>query len=65
MPALMPSLPHLSSRKRKNIRKERATAQAFGGRIVQLTGDQIRPEHWEAFWTFYQDTGAANGAGPT
>ncbi|MEM8776552.1 MAG: GNAT family N-acetyltransferase [Pseudomonadota bacterium] len=48
----------LSSRKRKNLRKERAQAQSFGGEIVQLTGDQIQPEHWEAFWVFYQDTGA-------
>ncbi|SEQ74286.1 hypothetical protein SAMN05428995_10773 [Loktanella sp. DSM 29012] len=47
----------LSSRKRKNIRKERATAQGFGGRIVQLTGDAIQPHHWDAFWRFYQDTG--------
>lgn len=47
----------LSSRKRKNIRKERATAQAFGGEIIQLTGDQIQPAHWDAFWQFYQDTG--------
>ena len=48
----------LSSRKRKNIRKERATAQGFGGRIHRLTGDAIRPEHWEAMWRFYRDTGA-------
>ena len=47
----------LSSRKRKNIRRERATAQAFGGEIIQLTGDQIQPAHWDAFWQFYQDTG--------
>ncbi len=51
-------LENLSSRKRKNIRKERAQAQGFGGEIVQLTGEAIRPEHWEAFWEFYQDTGA-------
>ena len=51
-------LGNLSSRKRKNIRKERAQAQGFGGEIVQLTGEAIRPEHWEAFWEFYQDTGA-------
>ncbi|RYH01956.1 N-acetyltransferase [Salipiger sp. IMCC34102] len=50
-------LADLSSRKRKNIRKERAQAQAFGGEIVQLTGDDIRPHHWDAFWQFYQDTG--------
>ncbi len=48
----------LSSRKRKNVRKERAQAQGFGGQIVQLTGDDIKPHHWDAIWTFYQDTGA-------
>ena len=47
----------LSSRKRKNIRKERLSAQGFGGDIVTLTGNQIEPEHWDAFWQFYQDTG--------
>ena len=51
-------LAKLSSRKRKMIRKERRQAQAFGGEILQLTGDQIQPEHWDAFWQFYQDTGA-------
>ncbi|PUB15526.1 GNAT family N-acetyltransferase [Yoonia sediminilitoris] len=50
-------LASLSSRKRKNIRKERATANSFGGEIIELTGDQIQPEHWDAFWRFYQDTG--------
>lgn len=54
----------LSSRKRKNIRKERATAQAFGGTIRQLQGDQIEPEHWDAFWAFYQDTGARKWGTP-
>jgi len=47
----------LSSRKRKNIRKERMQAQSFGGEIVSLTSDDIRPHHWDAFWEFYQDTG--------
>ncbi|WP_390911989.1 GNAT family N-acetyltransferase [Pseudosulfitobacter sp. SM2401] len=54
----------LSSRKRKNIRKERAQAQAFGGEIVILRGDQIEPEHWDAFWEFYQDTGARKWGTP-
>ncbi|AHM03797.1 hypothetical protein roselon_01412 [Roseibacterium elongatum DSM 19469] len=54
----------LSSRKRKNIRKERQRAQAFGGEIVALTGDQIRPEHWDSFWRFYQDTGARKWGTP-
>jgi uncharacterized protein len=54
----------LSSRKRKNIRRERAAANAFGGEIVALTGDAIEPEHWDAMWTFYQDTGARKWGTP-
>ena len=54
----------LSSRKRKMLRKERATAQGFGGDIVQLTGNQIEPHHWDAFWHFYQDTGARKWGQP-
>lgn len=54
----------LSSRKRKTIRRERRIAQGFGGEIVALTGDAIRPEHWDAFWEFYQDTGARKWGTP-
>lgn len=54
----------LSSRKRKTIRKERAQAQGFGGEIISLTGDDLRPEHWDAFWQFYQDTGARKWGNP-
>lgn len=57
-------LAQLSSRKRKNIRKERQQAQSFGGSIRTLTGDQLQPEHWEAFWQFYQDTGARKWGSP-
>ena len=57
-------LADLNSRKRKNIRKERARAQEFGGEIRQYTGDQIRPEHWDAFWIFYQDTGSRKWGTP-
>lgn len=57
-------LSKLSSRKRKMIRKERREAQAFGGEILQLTDDQIEPEHWDAFWRFYQDTGARKWGTP-
>ncbi|KQU52904.1 hypothetical protein ASG67_08470 [Sphingomonas sp. Leaf339] len=46
----------LASRKRKAIRKERAAA-VEGLTIRHLSGDAIRPEHWDAFWAFYQDTG--------
>ncbi|WP_170602996.1 GNAT family N-acetyltransferase [Ruegeria arenilitoris] len=54
----------LSSRKRKNIRKERKQANDFGGQIHTLTGSDLRPEHWDAFWRFYQDTGARKWGAP-
>ncbi|MEJ6395747.1 GNAT family N-acetyltransferase [Gymnodinialimonas sp. 2305UL16-5] len=57
-------LASLSSRKRKNIRKERARAQDFGGEIVALTCDDLKPAHWDAFWQFYQDTGARKWGTP-
>ena len=53
----------LTSRKRKDLRKERAAAQE-GLEIVRLTGDDIRPHHWDAFWHFYQDTGARKWGQP-
>jgi len=57
-------LEQLSSRKRKNIRKERETAAGFGGEINSLTGDAIKPQHWDAFWEFYQDTGSRKWGTP-
>lgn len=57
-------LASLSSRKRKNMRKERAQAQDFGGDIISLSGDELEPAHWDAFWTFYQDTGARKWGTP-
>jgi predicted N-acyltransferase len=57
-------LASLNSRKRKNLRKERAQAQGFGGTIQTFTGDQIDPEHWDAFWVFYQDTGMRKWGSP-
>ncbi len=57
-------LASLSSRKRKNIRKERKQAQDFGGTIHSFSGQDLRPEHWDAFWTFYQDTGARKWGSP-
>jgi predicted N-acyltransferase len=53
----------LASRKRKAIRKERAAA-VEGLEIVHLTGDQITEAHWDAFWQFYQDTGARKWGTP-
>ncbi|MFM7444468.1 MAG: GNAT family N-acetyltransferase, partial [Tabrizicola sp.] len=57
-------LSNLSSRKRKMIRKERSVAQGHGLTIRAFTGDEIEPRHWEAFWTFYQDTGARKWGRP-
>jgi predicted N-acyltransferase len=57
-------LADLSSRKRKMIRKEREVAQSRGLTIRALTGDDITPAHWDAFWQFYQDTGARKWGTP-
>ncbi|SOD95009.1 GNAT family N-acetyltransferase [Caenispirillum bisanense] len=46
----------LASRKRKDIRKEREKAQATGVRLHTLTGAEITPRHWDAFYRFYQAT---------
>jgi predicted N-acyltransferase len=53
----------LASRKRKAIRKERAAA-VEGLAIRHLTGAEITADHWDAFWTFYQDTGARKWGRP-
>jgi predicted N-acyltransferase len=53
----------LASRKRKQIRKERAEAQA-GLEIVHLAGAAISETHWDAFWAFYQDTGSRKWGQP-
>jgi len=49
-------LASLSSRKRKNIRKERAGVMAAGVTMRQLTGDAISPDHIDAFYRFYLST---------
>ena len=56
-------LADLASRKRKAIRKERAAA-VEGLTIRHLSGAAIEREHWDAFWTFYQDTGARKWGQP-
>ena len=43
----------LSSRKRKQIRKERTAVQHSGVTIDTLIGDDIKPAHWDAFYDFY------------
>ena len=53
----------LSSRHRKDMRKERAKAQA-GLDIVHLSGGDLEEKHWDAFWRFYQDTGSRKWGRP-
>ncbi len=46
----------LSSRKRKDIRKERRTVDEGDVVIHSLSGKDIEPRHWDAFDRFYRDT---------
>ncbi|WP_379548785.1 GNAT family N-acetyltransferase [Qipengyuania sp. DSG2-2] len=56
-------LADLASRKRKDLRKERAKAQA-AVEIRHLSGSDITEADWDAFWVFYQDTGARKWGTP-
>jgi predicted N-acyltransferase len=49
-------LANLSSRKRKNIRKERLKVAESGIHIDTLTGADIQPHHWDEFHRFYANT---------
>lgn len=53
----------LSSNRRKTIRRERRDAQA-GLEIVGLTGKDLTEEAWDAFYQFYEDTGARKWGRP-
>jgi predicted N-acyltransferase len=53
----------LSSRKRKQIRKER-TAAVDGLEVRALRGVEIGPAEWDAFWAFYQDMGSRKWGHP-
>jgi uncharacterized protein len=56
-------LASLSSRKRKAIRKERAAARN-GLTFETLRGAEIRSEHLDAMYLFYQDTGSRKWGRP-
>ena len=53
----------LSSGRRKTIRRERRDAQE-GLEIVGLTGSDLTEQHWDAFFTFYMDTGSRKWGRP-
>jgi len=57
-------LASLSSQKRKNIRKERASVAKAGITMHALTGNDIEERHWDAFHDFYMDTGARKWGQP-
>ncbi len=54
----------LSSRKRKNIVRERRHAHGHGLKIERLTGVELKEEHWDAFFTFYLETGSRKWGTP-
>jgi uncharacterized protein len=54
----------LASRKRKVIRRERREAVSAGISIERLCGAAITPEHWDAFYAFYLDTGSRKWGRP-
>ncbi|MFA6123341.1 MAG: GNAT family N-acetyltransferase [Sphingomonas sp.] len=56
-------LGELASRKRKAIRKERSGA-IEGLTIRHVSGTDITEADWDAFWVFYQDTGARKWGQP-
>ena len=57
-------LDSLASRKRKAVRKERSRALSNGISIEWLSGNDIREEHWDAFYGFYMDTGSRKWGRP-
>jgi predicted N-acyltransferase len=54
----------LSSRKRKNIRKERETVREAGIDCEWITSTAITEKHWDAFFRFYMDTGSRKWGSP-
>jgi uncharacterized protein len=54
----------LASRKRKAIKRERREALGDDVTIEWVTGSSIRPEHWDAFFKFYMDTGSRKWGRP-
>jgi hypothetical protein len=46
----------LASRKRKQIKRERREVAEAGVRLRRLTGADLKPEHWDAFYGFYLAT---------
>ncbi len=54
----------LASRKRKQVRRERADALRGGIEIEHVTGAAITEAHWDRFFGFYMDTGSRKWGRP-
>jgi len=54
----------LTSRKRKNLRKERERALDNDIEIEWITGADLTEAHWDAFYGFYTDTGMRKWGSP-
>ena len=57
-------LGQLSSKKRKNLRRERRIALENGIEVEWVTGAELREDHWDAFHEFYLDTGSRKWGRP-
>jgi hypothetical protein len=57
-------LGELSSAKRKNLRKERASVREAGVTFEWLSGSDITEAHWDQFFQFYMDTGGRKWGTP-
>jgi predicted N-acyltransferase len=57
-------LSDLAARKRKMIRRERKEALTGGIEIDLLSGAAITEAHWDAFFSFYMDTGSRKWGRP-
>lgn len=54
----------LASRKRKTIRRERKEALSAGIEVCWLTGKDLTEAVWDAFFTFYMETGSRKWGRP-
>jgi predicted N-acyltransferase len=54
----------LASRKRKTIRRERKEALSAGIDVCWLTGSDLTESIWDAFFTFYMETGSRKWGRP-
>jgi predicted N-acyltransferase len=57
-------LADLSSKKRKNLKRERRDANTNGITIEWVTGSDLTEAHWDAFYRFYTDTGSRKWGSP-